>query len=43
MALAAVKEWLILHPGVLEGVVFNVFTLEDYDIYANLIPQYFDL
>jgi O-acetyl-ADP-ribose deacetylase (regulator of RNase III) len=37
IALKTVEQWLSHHPGVIDAVVFNVFTGTDHEIYKSLL------
>eukprot|EP00656_Telonema_subtile_P030487 TRINITY_DN3345_c0_g1_i2.p1 TRINITY_DN3345_c0_g1~~TRINITY_DN3345_c0_g1_i2.p1 ORF type:complete len:129 (-),score=31.71 TRINITY_DN3345_c0_g1_i2:131-517(-) len=39
LALKTVKQWVEEHPGMIDLVVFDVFTEEDHRIYCELAPQ----
>jgi O-acetyl-ADP-ribose deacetylase (regulator of RNase III) len=37
IAVETVRQWLAAHPGMLEKVIFNVFTEKDYELYRNTL------
>ena len=39
IAFSSVKQWLAAHGGVIDRVIFNVFTDEDRDIYEKIFQQ----
>lgn len=39
IAFSSVKQWLAAHGGVIDQVIFNVFTDEDRDIYEKIFRQ----
>ena len=39
IAFSSVKQWLAAHGGVIDRVIFNVFTDEDRDIYEKIFRQ----
>ncbi|CAB9505567.1 Protein-ADP-ribose hydrolase [Seminavis robusta] len=41
IALSAVRSWLARHPGVLDNVVFNVFSSKDHALYQQTMPAIF--
>ena len=42
-AMHTVKDWIEAHPGLMDLVVFDVFTSEDTEIYHTLAPEIFSL
>jgi O-acetyl-ADP-ribose deacetylase (regulator of RNase III)/NAD-dependent SIR2 family protein deacetylase len=39
VAIAAVRDWLVAHPGAIDTVVFDTFTPADHAIYLALYPR----
>lgn len=40
VATKTVKDWINKDPGVIDHIIYNVFTIEDYAIYTNLVEDY---